>query len=164
MQRCTSSLLLLCFAASGAAAGTVTVSYVNAPGFADAGPTAWEREATLKALSAHLQALGQRHLPAEQTLQVDVLDLDLAGALKPSRRAGQDLRVVKGAADWPRINLRYTLVADGKPVLSGEERVADMNYAAGIASQRNSDPLHYEKRMLDTWFKARIVERRAAGD
>ena len=167
MQRCTQSMFVLCLAAaavSGAAAGTVTVSYVNAPGFADAGATAWEKDATLKALSEHLQALGQRHLPVEQALQVEVLDVDLAGELRPSRRAGQELRVVKGGADWPRIKLRYTLVADGKALLSGEERVVDMNYAAGLASQRNSDPLHFEKRMLDTWFKARLVERRAAGD
>ena len=161
------ALLLSCITAtvaSTAAAGTVTVSFVNAPGFSDAGSTPWEEKSNLHALAQHLQGLGQRLLPADQVLKVEVLDVDLAGTMRPSRRAGADLRIVRGGADWPRINLRYTLEVNGKPWRSGEESVADMNYSNGLVGVRGSEPLHYEKHMLDAWFKARFAERSAAAD
>ncbi len=167
MKLVARAFLLSCIAAaasSGAHAGSVTVSFVNAPGFSDAGSTRWDDGDDLRALARHLQALGLRYLPADQALKVEMLDVDLAGTVRPSHRAGRDLRVVTGGADWPRIKLRYTLEASGKPLLSGEESVADMNYSHGLAGERGSDPLHFEKNMLDGWFKARFVARRAAGD
>ena len=156
------ALMLACLAATAAAVATpVEVSFVNPPGFSDAGSTPWEREANLRGLAEHLQALGTRYLSADQTLKVQVLDVDLAGAMRPSARAGRDLRVVNGGADWPRINLRYTLQGGGQPGLSGEESVADLDYSHGFTAQRAARPLHYEEHMLDAWFKARFVERRA---
>ena len=159
------ALMLACLAATAATAATaaaaaVEVSFVNPPGFSDAGSTVWEREANLRALTEHLQSLGARYLSADQTLKVEVLDVDLAGSMRPSERAGRDLRVVRGGADWPRINLRYTLQGGGQPGLSGEESVADLDYSHGFTAQRASRPLHYEEHMLDVWFKARLVERR----
>ena len=153
--------VLAAAAPTAAVAGTVDVSFVNAPAFEDAGTTSWEEQANLKALAAHLQSLGQRMLPANQVLKVEVTDVDLAGSLRPTR-LGSQIRVLRGGADWPRINLRYTLEVDGKPVRSGEERVADMNYARGISKYRESQSLYYEKRMLDDWFKARFADSKTA--
>ena len=157
------TLMLACLAATAAtaaAAPLVEVSFVNPPGFSDAGSTVWEREANLRALTQHLQSLGARYLSSDQALKVEVLDVDLAGALRPSAHAGRDLRVVRGGADWPRINLRYTLQGGGQPGLSGEESLADLDYSHGFTAQRASRPLHYEEHMLDEWFKARFVQRR----
>lgn len=151
-------------AVTAAVAGTVTVAFVDAPRYADAGATPWEREANLKVLTQHLQRLGERHLPEGQTLAVEVLDVDLAGTLRPSRRAGADLRVVKGGADWPRIHLRYSLAVPGQPARAGEESLADMNYTRGMAGARASEPLRYEKQLLDSWFKARFVEGQSAAN
>ena len=157
------ALFLTCFAAavaSDATAGTVTVSFVNASSFSDAGPTRWEEDANLKALASHLQGLGQKYLPADQVLKFEVLDVDLAGTTRPSRRSGTNVRFVKGGVDGPRISLRYTLEVNGNPARSGEESLADINYARGLTTARESAPLFYEKRMLDEWFKARFVEGR----
>lgn len=152
---------LLAAAAPAATAGTVAVSFVNAPSFEDAGTTSWEEQANLKALAEHLQGLGRRMLPPNQVLKVEVTDVDLAGSRRPTR-LGSEIRVLRGGADWPRINLRYTLEVDGKPVRSGEERVADLDYARGISKYRESQSLYYEKRMLDDWFKARFADGNAA--
>jgi hypothetical protein len=148
--------------ASAVSAGTVDVSFVNPSSFEDAGTTSWEEQANLNALAAHLAALGQRLLPAHHTLKVEVLDVDLAGSVRPSR-GGSSVRVLRGGADWPRIKLRYVLQAEGKTVSQGEEWVADTDYARGVASAyRDSPSLFYEKRMLDAWFKARFAEVRTA--
>jgi Protein of unknown function (DUF3016) len=156
--------LLVAIALPAAVAGTVTVTFAKAGRFADAGATPWEERANLDRLAGHLQALGQRHLPEDQSLKIEVLDVDLAGTLRPSRRFAGEVRIVRGHADWPSMTLRYTLERAGAALLSGQERLADLDYTRGIAVGRGSDPLHYEKHMLDEWFKARFVERRAAGD
>ncbi len=147
-------------AASAAVAGTVNVTFVNESAFSDAGNSRWEEQSNLAALATHLKGLGQRYLRPDQVLNVEVLDVDLAGTVRHTRRA--DVRVVNGRADWPRINLRYSLEDAGKAVSSGEEMVADMNYSRGMSNTFDTGPLYYEKRMLDRWFKTRIAEGRPA--
>lgn len=156
-MRTVFSAVCLALAAAGAGAGTANVTFLNAPSFEDAGSTSWEEQANLQALSTHLQGLAQRMLPAGQHLKVEVVDVDLAGTVRPSVR-GSSVRVLRGGADWPRIHLRYTLEADGKAVASGDEHIADLNYARGLSGTRDSHSLYYEKRMLDAWFKTRFGE------
>lgn len=145
-----------------ALAGTVSVTFVDAPAYHDAGETALDRDTNLAALAVHLQAMGQRLLPANQALKIDVLDVDLAGTVRTSARTGANIRVLRSGADWPRIHLRYTVEADGKPLRQADEWVSDMTYANGITSgYRDSHTLFYEKRMLDRWFKERFVDGRA---
>jgi len=145
---------LLLAATAAHAAGTVKVAFVEAEKFTDIGRSDSDRAANLKLLEQHLQRLGQRHLADGQTLTLEITDVDLAGSLKPWRRSAEEVRVVKGTADWPRITLRFALEAQGQAVRRGEAQVADMNYAGHIATYGASDPLRYEKLMLDAWFKA----------
>ena len=153
------SLLCACLAAgaSGAIAGTVDVRFVNSRQYADAGNTAWEEEANLQVIDRHLKAIGQRWLPANHLLKVDVLDVDLAGAVRPFH-GGPEIRVLRGGADFPRIQLQYTLVVDGKVERSGTEWLTDLNYTRRITGERNSESMHYEKRMIDEWFKSRFLQ------
>ena len=147
---------LLAAVASTAMAGTVSVSFINTASYTDAGTTSWDEQANLKTLATHLEKLGQRWLPAGQVLKVEVLDVDLAGSLRP-QRDGSQVRVLRGGADWPRISLRYTLEENGKVLRSGQEQVSDTTYAQAQSGPRDSSSLHYEKRMLDGWFKARFT-------
>ena len=157
MRLLTRTFLLCSIAAAAgiAAAGTVNVAF-NAPHYADVGANAAEQQANFDALARHLQGLGQRLLPANQVLDIEVLDVDLAGSLRPSRRGASMIRVLRNGADWPRIKLHYTLQADGRPLRSGEEWVSDMGAALGSAGFSDSAPLYYEKRMLRAWFKERF--------
>ncbi|MDF2467620.1 MAG: hypothetical protein K0Q43_5855 [Ramlibacter sp.] len=83
--------------------------------------------------------------------------MDLAGAVRPFH-GGIEIRVLRGGADFPRIHLKYTLEVDGKVERSGDEWLTDLNYAGRLTGERNSESLHYEKRMIDEWFKARLLQ------
>jgi hypothetical protein len=145
---------LLFTAVAAQAAGTVKVAFVEAERFTDAGRSPSDRAANLRVLEQHLGALGQRHLADGQSLTLEITDVDLAGSLKPWRHSAEEIRVVRGMADWPRITLRYTLETPGQTVSRGEAQIADMNYTGHIATYSSGDPLRYEKQMLDAWFKS----------
>ncbi|WP_372524467.1 DUF3016 domain-containing protein [Piscinibacter sp.] len=160
-------LILGCFAAAAgmAQAGIVTVSFVDSARFADAGTTPSDEAANLRAISQHLQAMGKRYLAPDQLLKVEVRDVDLAGNVWPMRRRpGTNVRIVKGMADWPRINVRYTLESNGKVLKSGEESIADMDYLRRLSRYDTSEPLRHEKQMLDDWFRARFADIRPGTD
>jgi hypothetical protein len=152
-------------AASTAMAGTVSVTYINPDNFVDAGNSRWDEKANMDELARYVQVLGQRLLPPDQVLKVEVTELDLAGTVRPSRRDGDAIRVVRGRTDFPTISLRYSLESGGKVLRSGTDRLSDLNYARGFDHQRSSyESLHYEKKMLNAWMRGRFVENRASLD
>ncbi len=150
------SLGLVLAAAAAQAAGTVTVAYIQPEKFADVGHTRRDVDDALKELTRHFEALAAKHLANDQKLSIEVLDVDLAGEIRPLRRSMQDIRVLKGGADWPHIKLRYTLESAGQTTRSAEQSIADLAYLQRIAGTYGGDPLHYEKRMLDEWFSAQF--------
>lgn len=151
---------LLCATLAGAALvpahaeGVVEVRFSSPENYADAGRSASDRDSTEHTLRAHFARLAQQ-LPDGQVLQIEVQDIDLAGELLPTSR-GRDLRVLNGGADWPRITLQYTLVADGKTLQSGTRRLVDMDYQSGIRPIDQRE-LAYERRMIDAWFEREIA-------
>lgn len=150
---------ILSLAATSAAAGEVSVSYLSPEKYQDIGLHQREIDRNLRQLEEHLHQMGKQLLPAGQNMKIEILDIDLAGRYE-SLRLGRtdDIRVLK-AADWPRIKLRYQL-SDGHRVLQqGEESISDINYLERVNSYLTSDPLRYEKLMLEDWFKARIKSR-----
>lgn len=143
--------------AASAGAGTVQTDFPGAERYADAGVTPHDRQENLQALAGFLKTLGQRYLPADRTLKIEVSDVDLAGEPWPTRR-GRELRIARGGADWPRITLHYTLTGPAGTITQGDETVSDMGYQQHITDRYLSEPLSYEKRMLDRWFKERFVQ------
>ena len=154
MQSLTVALSLLAGASVAQAGGTVNVSFVDPDKFYDSGNSHFDKPANLKTIEAFLQDLGKRYLADGQVLDVEVLNVDLAGYSRPTRQG--DLRVVRGGADWPSFQLRYKLSGSGQTLKQGEERVADLNYTGKIASYVARDPLKYEKQLLDGWFRERF--------
>jgi hypothetical protein len=136
------------------AAGTVEVRFVEPENFTDAGHWQPDRDQNLRELEQFLQRLGTR-LPDGQQLEVEVLDVDLAGEVWP--RSAREVRILRGSIDWPAIRLRYTLREGGRVTASGEERITDMSYLVGQRPRSTLGELPYEKRMLENWFKQRFV-------
>lgn len=156
MRTILNLLVLLAAAASAQAGGSVQVSFVQPGKFTDARDSARRTEDTTAALQRHLEALGAQYLAEGQTLKVEVLDVDLAGEVRPGMRAS-DIRVLRGRADWPRMQLRYTLESPGAVAKSGVASLADLAYLERTPSIHISDALPYERRMLEDWFKAEFV-------
>ena len=110
-----------------------------------------ERDDVLKELSRHFEKLGAS-LPPGQTLKIEVTDVDLAGRENPSLRAGQEIRVMNGRVDWPRMRLHYVLEQDGKVIRSGDAALSDMSYLTRINHYFSNEKLRYEKLMIDDWY------------
>lgn len=150
----TVAFSLLAAAAAAQAGGVVNVTFVEPDKYYDSGNNQFDKPINLKTIETFLQDLGKRYLADGQVLDIEVLNVDLAGYSRPTRNG--DLRIVRGGADWPNFQLRYKLSAGGQPVKQAEERVAEMNYTGKIATYSARDPLKYEKQMLDAWFRDRF--------
>ncbi|GJG94776.1 DUF3016 domain-containing protein [Cupriavidus pauculus] len=113
----------------------------------------------LNSIRQHLQRLAARDLPPGYSLTIEVLDIDLAGYI--DWRYQSNVRVIRDAT-WPRMTLRYVLKHGDETIAINEERINNMNFNWGVNLYGYSDPLRYEKAMLDDWF-ARAITRRVQG-
>lgn len=167
-QRPFLPLLAACLVAAGTAiapaaaqAGTASVTFTKPEKYTDASyahPVANEsdRAQVLRDVEQHLQRLATRGLAASDTLQVEVLDIDLAGHFPPLGAGGSEVRVVTDITG-PRIKLRYSLVRDGSATVSGgEEVLSDLNFMVPSNRYSSGDRLRYEKALLDRWFEKRF--------
>ncbi|MFC0253684.1 DUF3016 domain-containing protein [Massilia consociata] len=143
---------------AGAASAGVTVNYVESDKFADLPFAPWERQEVLREIADHFAKRG-KELPPGQDLNVEITEIDLAGREYPNVRSGRELRVLKGMADWPMMELRYTLTSNGQVLKSGSERLSDMSYLQRTSRFSDGDSLRFEKRMIDEWFNKTILQK-----
>jgi hypothetical protein len=135
----------------------VTVSYGDPDLFTDAADRDNDPRQVMLTLERHFKALGDRYLPPDESLKIEVLDLDRAG--RPYMNLPSEIRIITGKADPPCIELRYTLEIDHKAQPSQHERVCDLDYLRQLEPQYDEhDPLVYEKRMLEYWFRQRFAK------
>lgn len=108
----------------------------------------------VKQLASYLRTAATKRLAPGQTLQVTLTDIKRAGDYEPGRGARtQDIRVLRDIYP-PRITLTYTLRdAQGQVLAEGERKLTDNGYLHNIGRQNDSDPLRYEKRLLDDWLQ-----------
>jgi hypothetical protein len=135
----------------------VTVTSTEPDRFTDGGDRNTDPRKVMDVLAKHLQSLGGRYLPPGTDLAIEVLDLDRAG--RPRMNLPTEIRVVSGKGDMPCIDLQYTLTAGGKASGPTRERVCDPEFLRPLPhTYSENDPLVYEKRMLDEWFKRRFAQ------
>ena len=146
-----------------AATSRVEVSFVDPAHYTDAGNDPSDARSNEETLARYLRDLGSQYLAPGLSLEIDVLDIDLAGTVRPPLGQISSLRILRGGADWPRIKLHYSLREDGSIVSQGEEVVADLNYLHDGRVVGHSVPLAYEKRMLENWFRKRFGGLKANG-
>jgi hypothetical protein len=152
--KCAAALASLLLA--GPACAEVTVNYVNPEKFADLPRAPYQRRQALDDFAAHFRELG-KSLPPGMDVAIDVLDIDLAGREQPNRFGSDELRVMHGGADWPRMHLRYALSEHGKVVASGDAQLSDMSYTDDINSYPRDARWPYEMQMIDDWWRKTIA-------
>jgi hypothetical protein len=150
MKRLSVALIALLAAVGVHAAGTVQVIFVEPERYADVRDRAHTSKEHLATLERVLVETASPHVPDGRTLKIEVLDVDLAGEVRPGLRAW-DTRILNGRADWPRITLRWTL--DGPAGKSGQAVVQDMAYLQRVPPPLSDGGLVYERRMLDEYFR-----------
>ena len=153
--------MLIAIAAVAAAPSyaTVDVTFVNPEGYTDASNERWELDSNLKALADHFRKSGERYIGPNETLKVEMLDVDLAGWARWGGRDPNKVRVARGGADFPQMHFRYTLQSPNRAT-SGEADLKDLGYQnSGLRSRAASEPMYYEKRMIDNWLKANFAQR-----
>ncbi|OBV37007.1 DUF3016 domain-containing protein [Janthinobacterium psychrotolerans] len=145
------AVLLASNGAWAQAASNTEVRYDKPEQFMDVSFDQHKREEVLTELTRHFEKLGAT-LPAGQQLKIVVKDIDLAGRENPALRTANDIRVMTGGADWPRISLSYVLEQDGKVIGSADAQLSDMAYLTHMNRYASGERLRYEKRMIDEWF------------
>ncbi len=122
-----------------------------------------ERGDWVQQLARYLQTTAAKPLQPGQTLDVTLVDIKRAGDYEPWHGPrGRDIRIMRDIYP-PRISLQYTLKdASGRIVSEGDARLSDTGYLHNIGLKSDSDPLRYEKRLIDDWVRRQLASQATA--
>ena len=114
-------------------------------------------------LAKYLRKRAETQLPAGERLQLTIVDIDRAGDYEPWHGVAlHDTRIMRDIYP-PRMTVQFRrLDAGGKVVAEGERKLSDPSYLLGIQPLNDSDPLRYEKRMIDSWLRREFADSTAA--
>ena len=114
----------------------------------------------MQQLARYVQTSAAKPLQAGQTLDVTLVDIKRAGDYEPWHGPrGSDIRIMRDIYP-PRITLQYTLKdASGRIIDEGDARLSDSGYLHNIGLKSDTDPLRYEKRLIDDWVKRQLTSR-----
>lgn len=145
---------LLTAAVATAKTPQVSVQWVHPEKYTDVQETIGapdkHRGQILARLEAHLRREAKRYLAPDQRLEVEVLDVDLAGHVWPVE--GQDRRIVRDI-DFPKIVLRYRLYEGDNMVAQDTVTLKDMDFLRRVPKKTPADGLRFEKRLLSDWLR-----------
>lgn len=122
-----------------------------------------ERGDWVQQLARYLQTTAAKPLQPGQTLDVTLVDIKRGGDYEPWHGPrGRDIRIMRDIYP-PRISLQYTLKdASGRIVSEGDARLSDTGYLHNLGLKSDSDPLRYEKRLIDDWVKRQLASQATA--
>ena len=104
-------------------------------------------------LAEYMQKQVAKAVPAGERVDVEILDLQRAGQFEWMRTQNDDVRVMRDVYP-PRMTLQFKRTAsDGSVISEGARQISDLAYLQGPSPFPSSDPLRYDKRMIDTWIR-----------
>jgi len=143
--------------------GRVTVNFDHPENFTDVKQSFNSDSASspyLDEFRRYIETRAVKFLPEGQKLTVTFTDIDLAGDFEPWRGPSrQDTRIVKSIY-IPRLKFNYQITdANGAVVKQGQANLTDLNFQEDMpATVDTSEPLRYEKHMLNDWFHDTLKE------
>lgn len=141
--------------------GTVDVRWTDPAQFTDLRYSGNRREAArgdwVAQLAEHLRERALRRLPPGERLEVEITDIRRAGVYEPWHGPQfDDVRIMRDHYP-PRMTLRFQhLAADGRVIAAGERALVDGGYLMRSSVIGASDPLRYEKAMIDRWLRTEL--------
>jgi len=115
-------------------------------------------------LAQYLRAALEKQLPAGERMEVEITDIDRAGRYEPMAGPRLDSVRILRNIDAPSMRLSFRrYAADGTLLAEGERRLRDMTYLNNVNVLSSSDPLRYEKRMIDDWSRRELRAAQVAG-
>jgi hypothetical protein len=93
-------------------------------------------------------------LPADQTLNISVKDVNLAGEVEYFYRDYPfGLRVIRNV-DFPQLELSYELRdANDQVIQSGDETLQDLGFRFDAPTRADRSTLRYEKALIHEWYQ-----------
>lgn len=146
--------------------GPVQVQWNDPSGFTELRQShnRWEAERGnwVVNLAEYLRKQASGKLPEGQQMSVTITDIKRAGDYEPWHGPRMDdVRFMRDIYP-PRISLQFTLTdAQGQVIDQGERKLVDNAYLYGNTRLSDTDPLRYEKRLLDDWLRRELREDRA---
>ena len=135
----------------------VSVTFAKPETYNDMPWSVSDKEQILKTFTEHFSKLGGQ-LPSDQDLKIVVTNIGLAGRVEPAAfRGTQEIRILRGRADWPSMQLHYSLESKGQVLQSGDDKLADMTYLDHHNRYPSNESLRYEKQMIDSWFQKKFI-------
>ena len=122
-----------------------------------------ERGNWVMQLAEYLRKQAEKQLPEGQKLDVTITDIKRAGDYEPWRGPQlDDVRIMRDIYP-PRITLQFTLTdANGQVIDQGERKLVDTAYLLNSSLPNDTDPLRYEKRMLNDWLRRELRQNKTA--
>ena len=104
-------------------------------------------------LADYMQEKLAKAVPAGESVDVEILDIQRAGQYEWLYSQTDDVRVLRDVYP-PRMTLQFSRKdASGAVIAEGERKIADLAYLQSPAPFPSSDPLRYDKRLIDTWIR-----------
>jgi hypothetical protein len=92
-------------------------------------------------------------LPAGERADVEILDIKRAGEFEWIGTQNDDVRILRDLYP-PRMRVQFRRTdAGGQVIAEGERTISDLDYLMGSQPVPTTDPLRYEKRMIDRWVQ-----------
>lgn len=147
--------------------GQVDVQWTDPAQFSEILHSGNRREARrgdwVQDLAQYLRRRADKQLPAGQRLEVTITDIERAGDFEPGRGARTDsIRFMRDIYP-PRMALDFKLLgSDGAVLAQGSRRLSDLGYLQRGLRSTDSDPLRYEKQLIDDWLRDEFGKRPTA--
>lgn len=111
----------------------------------------------VRQVAEYLRTAAAKRLQPGQHLDVTITDIKRAGAYEPWQGINaQSIRFMRDIYP-PRLTLDFILTgADGQILAQGTRKLSDMGYLSKGIVASDSDPLRYEKRLIDDWLRKEL--------
>ena len=145
-------------------AGPVHVHWADPAGFTELRYSRNRAEAArgdwVAQLAGYLRGRIAAQLPPGQRMDVEILDIRRAGDYEYLFGAATDIRVLRDIYP-PRMRLHVRRTDASGQVLEDDEQVlSDLGYLSAPQPLSDSDPLRYEKRLIDRWVRRELAAAR----